>query len=135
MSFKLTMDGTATTNPNLLFTVNQIICLEHQYTFLYGEVIQLLPERRLCWFRPMCMTKDDFSGTINDASSDLINLESCSDLLWPMSLFRPALDTEVISFLHLLSNDAAESSVYEGSSSQHLNKFIQQVWQANKDKF
>ena len=129
------MDGTATTNPNLLFTVNQIICLEHQHTCLYGEVIQLLPQRRLCWFRPMCMTKDDFSGNFNDAISDLINLKSCSDLLWPMILFRPALDTEVISFLHLLSNDAAESSVYKGSSSQYLNKFIQQVWQANKDKF
>lgn len=129
------MDGTATTNPNLLFTVKQIICLEHQNACLYGEVIQLLPQRQLCWFRPMCMTKDDFSGNFNDASSDVINLKSCSDLLWPMILFRPALDTEVISFLHLLSNDAAESSVQKGSSAQYLNKFIQQVWQSNKDKF
>lgn len=129
------MDGTATTNPNLLFTVRQIICLEHQHTCLYGEVIQLLPQRGLCWFRPMCMTKEGVSDGFNDANSNLINLKSCSDLLWPMVLFRPALDTEVISFLHQLSNDAAESSVHKGSSSQYLNKFIQQVWQAHKDKF
>lgn len=132
------MDGTATNNQNFLFKVNQIICLEHQHTFLYGEVIQLLPQRELCWFRPLCMTREDFRSNLNaisSDSSDLINLTFCSDLLWPIILFRPALDTEVISFLHLLSSDSAESSVSKKFSRQYLNQFIQQVWQANKDKF
>ena len=35
--------------------VNQIVCLEHQDSTLYGEVIQLIPRRSLCWFRPMCL--------------------------------------------------------------------------------
>ena len=129
------MDGTAATDQNLRFTVAQIIYLEHQHTRLYGEVIQLLPQRGLCWFRPMCMTKGDFSDHSNGTSLNLINLKSCSDLLWPMILFRPALDTEVVSFLHLLSNDSAESLAHMKSSRQYLNKFVQQVWQANKDKF
>ncbi len=129
------MDDTVITESDLLFKVNQIICLEYQYTCLYGEVIQLVHQRGLCWFRPICITLSDLNSNQNVDSPRLINLQSCSDLLWPIILFRPALDTEVISFLPKLNNDSDEFLFHKKYSRQYLNKFIQQVWQANKDKF
>lgn len=47
--------------------INQIACLEHDHKNLYGEVIQMVPRRKLCWFRPLCLvipnsTEADDSG-------------------------------------------------------------------------
>ena len=119
---------------NSLFKVNQIICLEHEETYLYGEVIQLIPIRRMCWFRPICMTKSNFDRNGNLENSFLIHLRSGSDLLWPISLFRPALDTEVISLLTDL-DDSDKSEQAARFDRQHLNQFVRQVWEANQDKF
>ena len=118
------------------FKVNEIICLENDLRYLYGEVIQLLPRRGLCWFRPMCLVVcEGFSDRPSPIiePSQLIDLQSGSDLLWPTTLFRPALDTEVISLLPLLS-DRYSSSV-NTPNKQYLNRFIQQVWRDNRDKF
>ena len=115
------------------FKVNEIICLENDYTYLYGEVIQLLPSRGLCWFRPMCLVISDLALDSTREQTQLIDLQSGSDLLWPTSLFRPALDTEVISWLPLLSD--RNSLANKSSNKQSLNKFIHQVWQDNRDKF
>ncbi len=116
---------------DLLFKTNQIICLEYQHNCLYGEVIQLIPDRKLCWFRSMCLVELSCDRmNVNQ----IIDLQSGSDLLWPMNLFRPALDTEVISLLSRLK-DADETLMPKASNRQYLNKFLRQVWQANKDKF
>ena len=116
------------------FKVNEIICLENDSKYLYGEVIQLLPSRGLCWFRPMCLVFSEDSGdrpSIIEPTQP-IDLQSGSDLLWPITLFRPALDTEVISCLPFLSDRHSPVST---PNKQYLNKFIQQVWQDNRDKF
>ena len=145
--------------------VNQIVCLEHQGNNLYGEVIQLITERQLCWFRPLCLvisvdsgmdyvpnytersqndriesqnfllseTKADSIG-INTDGFRIINLQSGSDLLWPDSLFRPALDIEIIDFLPYLPENSHHSKI-EISSKKYLNKFVHLVWEAHQDKF
>lgn len=167
--------------PRVPLKVNQIACLEHDNANLYGEVIQLVPLRQLCWFRPMCLVISDLSGSnvskgfsqtqyseslqecepaslpqqttknfskaislssLKDSSAPhfslpearLINLQSASDLLWATILFRPALDTEVISFLAQL-HDTELSSVELRLNHQLFNKFIHSFWQANQDKF
>lgn len=119
---------------DLLFKTNQIICLEYQHNCLYGEVIQLIPDRKLCWFRPMCLVQLSCEYSQARDVNQIIDLQSGSDLLWPMNLFRPALDTEVISLLSRLK-DLDETLMPKASSRQYLNKFVRQVWQANKDKF
>lgn len=126
------MDNTSSSTVN--FQVNQIICLEHQNLCLYGEVIELIPLRQLCWFRPICLSKLDHEHDSNLESSELIDLQSGSDLLWPITLFRPALDTEVIYLLVELNN-IRESVTSKKANRQYLNKFVRQVWQANRDKF
>ena len=118
------------------FKVNEIICLENDCRYLYGEVIQLLPSRGLCWFRPMCLVV--YEGSSDRPSpiiepTQLIDLQSGSDLLWPITLFRSVLDTEVVSLLPLLGDRYSPS--VNTSNKQYLNRFIQQVWQDNRDKF
>lgn len=118
------------------FKVNEIICLENHSRYLYGEVIQLLPNRGLCWFRPMCLVVFKESGDRPSPiiePTQLIDLQSGSDLLWPITLFRPALDTEVVSLLPLLGDRYSPS--VNTPNKQYLNRFIQQVWRDNRDKF
>ena len=146
--------------------VNQIVCLEHLGNNLYGEVIQLITERQLCWFRPLCLVISTDSAidsvqnrierspnnrsesqkyllseqenvariSRNTDGSEIIDLQSGSDLLWPDSLFRPALDIEIISLLPYLAENSHHSKI-EISRKKYLNKFIYLVWQANQDKF
>lgn len=146
------MDEFVSIEADLPFQVHQIICLEHQHTRLYGEVIQLLPERGYCWFRPMFMAIGQSSDLVmrpfgarakpvaNLASDNafidpkLINLQSSSDLLWPTNLFRSSLDTEVIPFLTKL-NDLDQELEQKSLSHQSLQQFVRKVWQANQDKF
>lgn len=49
------MDNIVFSSVDLPLKVSQIVCLEHQNSKLYGEVIQLIPHRKLCWFRPLCL--------------------------------------------------------------------------------
>ena len=119
---------------NQSFKVNQIICLEDRGTCLYGEVIQLISSRGICWFRPICMTINNSHQDSSIQNQQLVHLRAGSDLLWPTRLFRAAFDTEVISLSGFL-DDLEKSTDYQLSSRQQLNQFVQQVWKNNKDKF
>ena len=122
-----------TDDRSMPFKESQIICLEYQGTCLYGEVIQLILSRQMCWFRPICMTIEK-AGDRDGENCELIQLRFSSDLLWPINLFRPALDTEVISLLTDLNNNHKPKQ-NQTSPRQYLNQFIHQVWAANQDKF
>jgi hypothetical protein len=164
------MDNIVFSSADLPLKVSQIVCLEHQSSNLYGEVIQLIPHRQLCWFRPLCLVisadaqssfkseskerslefgfrQEQISSRWEQKSCDhisehlesaeenkLIDLQSGSDLLWPDSLFRPALDTEIIYLLPQLQyvNHHSEKKI---SNQKYLNKFIHLFWQAHQDKF
>ena len=148
---------------NLSLKESQIVSLDHLDHHLYGEVIQLIPDRQLCWFRPLCLILADSEAGFNlglnlglnparssnleatshqDNTDDfsnyqevkLIDLQSSSDLLWPDSLFRPALDTEIINFLPQLT-DSSHLSLDKKINQKFLNKFVYLVWQAHQDKF
>ena len=116
------------------FKESQIICLEYDTTRLYGEVIQLILDRGMCWFRPICMTISNAESDLDSEQYSLIHLRSGSDLLWPTTLFRPALDTEGISLL-VDVDDNNKLKQDKNSCRQHLNQFVRQVWAANQDKF
>jgi hypothetical protein len=168
------MDNIVFSSADLPLKVSQIVCLEHQSSNLYGEVIQLIPHRQLCWFRPLCLVisadaqssfksesperslefgfrqekissgweqksfdhiSDHISEQLENAEeTKLIDLQSGSDLLWPDSLFRPALDTEIIYLLPQLQ-DVNHYSEKKISNQKYLNKFIHLFWQAHQDKF
>ncbi|MFM2310914.1 MAG: hypothetical protein RLZZ04_190 [Cyanobacteriota bacterium] len=155
------MDDIRLSPCDLFLKASQIVCLEYQNNTLYGEVIQLIPHRQKCWFRPLCLVispgtqsnreensrwdswqlmlqQDSVEYSTNYSESldgtKLIDLQSSPDLLWPDSLFRPAIDTEIINLLPQLE----DISYHLGDKifkQKCLNQFIHLVWQAHQDKF
>ena len=170
------MDDILFNGKNDSLKVNQIACLENDNDKLFGEVIQLVPQRQLCWFRPLFLlisnswaknidnlprivaeplgqnspskltsnhllkpiivdsTRDFSSSSHTIQEAQIVDLHSGSDLLWPVDLFRPALDTEVICFMGQLK-ETNHTSTDKISSSKYLKLFIHRVWQDNQDKF
>jgi len=55
-------------------------------------------------------------------------------LVWPASLFRPALDTEVIPLLVQLDDPEAQLA-NTSDAHQQLSCFVREVWQAYKSAF
>ncbi|MGB7444899.1 MAG: hypothetical protein WA919_27845 [Coleofasciculaceae cyanobacterium] len=121
------------------FQPNQIVCLEHDNTYLYSEVIEVVESRQTCWVRPlMLVVAAPGSGSLSIVSSDqlkLYDLRLGADLLWPTSLFRPAIDTEVIPLLLQLDDQATQIAHNSREAHQQLSFFVHQVWQFYKRDF
>ncbi|MBW4645405.1 MAG: hypothetical protein KME23_20845 [Goleter apudmare HA4340-LM2] len=107
---------------SLDFQPGQIVSLEHNDKNLYAEVIQVVVSRQSCWVRPL------FLVTLTEELPLITDLRGASHLLWPAQLFRPALDTEVITLWSqiLAKEPKAEADL---ATKQQLHQFIQQVWQ------
>ncbi len=108
------------------FQPGQIVSLEHGDKRLYAEVIQVVVSRQLCWVRPLLLAT-------NFSEPPLItDLRDASDLLWPIDIFRPALDTEVITLLSIVLAKEPKPGT-DSTAKLQLNQFIHQVWQAHKE--
>ncbi|NJL90070.1 MAG: hypothetical protein HC916_09960 [Coleofasciculaceae cyanobacterium SM2_1_6] len=109
------------------FQPRQILCLEHEQSKLYAEVIQVVPDRPVCWLRPMILE-------VEMSQLKTYDLRLSSDLLLPPSLFRPALDTEVIPLLGQINS--AEFNLEEAQNAHHLLRdFIRKIWQQYREVF
>ncbi|WAL61548.1 hypothetical protein [Thermocoleostomius sinensis] len=134
------------------FKPGQILYLEHQDSRLYAEVIQLVCDRNLCWVRPIALltsaTAKPFNQSIQPSSHyptlpslTIHDLRQGADLLCPPSLWRVALDTEVIPLLAQLETlDPQTSSHFVGLGENRLahsqlREFIGYLWQANPEVF
>ena len=84
-------------NLELEFQPSQIVYLESPSgERLYTEVIQIVKSRELAWVRPLMLASAREEAS---RSPTLYDMRDSADLLWPLALFRPALDTEVIPLL------------------------------------
>lgn len=116
------------------FQPRQIVCLEHEGNCLYAEVIQVVVSRQLCWVRPLMLGVLPTGFFSSEQPLVLTDLRCCADLLWPIILFRPALDTEVVPLLATML--PSEPPLERDSvAQQQLSQFIHQVWQAYKSVF
>ncbi|MEB3279071.1 MAG: hypothetical protein VKK42_09170 [Lyngbya sp.] len=123
------------------FQSGQIVKLTHERYCLYAEVIQVVTARQICWVRPLMLL--EFSGdqyspeppSWENSPQTLYNLRESSDLIWPLKLFQPALDTEVIPLLVQLDSPDRKASHTATNAHQQLRAFIRQVWQAYPDAF
>jgi hypothetical protein len=123
---------------------HQILCLEHEETKLYGEVIQVIADRHLYWLRPLALLQQQFDrwGDLAPATT-LSDLRRGADLLWPQRLFRVALDTEVIPVLARLDSTKADLAILspedsvkaQAMSHRQLQAFVRQIWQAHPEAF
>lgn len=113
------------------FEPRQIVCLDHENTCLYAEVIQVVESRQVCWVRPILLVEFP-QGDRTSAEPLSYDLRPTVDLLWSCALFRPALDTEILPFLtHLYATPAHQES--NPIARQQLNQFMAQLWQAQKN--
>ena len=123
---------------------SHIVCLEETTARLYAEVIQIISERQSCWARPILIIKRTTSQTlaVDDSNIEvwleegatLHDLREGADLLLPVSLFRMALDTEMIPLLMRL--DLHKPSVEsDRASHQILREFVQQLCTTYPDAF
>jgi hypothetical protein len=110
----------------------QIVCLEHQTTRLYAEVIQVVKSRQIGWFRPLLLAEFP-TGEQALAEPLLYDVRPSADLLWSLTLFRPALDTEVMPlWVQLLASEPPldrDPAVFA-----QLHQFMHQVWQDQRDR-
>ena len=113
-------------NTHLEFQPGQIVSLEHGDKNLYAEVIEVVVSRQLCWVRPLLLANHTQEPPL------ITDLRDASDLLWPIQLFRSALDTEVITLLSqvLVKEPKGEPDLV---AKQELHQFIQQMWQCRKN--
>jgi hypothetical protein len=104
------------------FTPNQIVSLSCGDRTLYGEVIQVIESRSSLWVRPFWLIIAD--------NSETIDVRESSDLILPMNLFSPALDTEVLPlFSQVIKNN------YSHTFSYPLQDFVEQICQDNPEYF
>ncbi len=110
------------------FQPRQIVCLEHESTCLYAEVIQVAQSRPVCWVRPLLLV--EFLSNYPSFKPLVYDLRVTADLVWPLALFRPALDTEVIPLVELLASEPQPDRA--PVAMKQLNQFIHKVWQAHQ---
>ncbi|MEM6591198.1 MAG: hypothetical protein AAF651_05010 [Cyanobacteria bacterium P01_C01_bin.73] len=139
--------------PNSILHPNQIVYLELGNERLYAEVIEVVVSRQLCWARPLLLRKtaendrrsisanllnlenayavdhavelDHSSGL---ASPELYNLKEGPDLIWPIHLFNPAFDIDLIDIMPGLDRESSIETL--SAARQKMNHFIQQFWKA-----
>ncbi|MBW4496046.1 MAG: hypothetical protein KME26_23840 [Oscillatoria princeps RMCB-10] len=123
------------------FQHSQIIGLEHQHSVLYAEVIDIVKMRQVCWGRPLTLAvwpagTSPHAGQLSPEPPVLYDLRQGADILLPVSLFRPALDTEIIPLLAQLQaetkNQQADAPII---AHRQLRNFIQQVCTAHPNDF
>lgn len=86
---------------------NQIACLEYNNVRLYGEVIQLIPRRQICWFRPIYLidSRLNKAGLSNNFSETFTELSSKRQLADQEQAYSSEiLTTELSEDLSLASN-------------------------------
>jgi hypothetical protein len=124
-----------------VFQPCQIVCLEYEDTCLYAEVVQVVSARQVCWVRPLLLTiywlQEFAPETENAGQLCWYDLRQGSDLLLPLVLFRPALDTEVLPLFSKLYTSENELEYENGDRAGHqkLHQFIWQIWQARPEAF
>ena len=112
------------------FKSYQIVRLQHNNTCLYGEVIQVVAKRQLCWVRPLMLAiapENEIYSFPGEDMPQVLDLRMSSDLFWPSDLFESASDAEVIPLLMQL--EAIDfSSFDENKARACLHNFIKGFW-------
>ena len=124
-------------NDDAALKSGQIVRLACQQSNLYGEVIQIILSRQMCWVRPLMLVKQaeatpEYSDP--ESFSILYDLRQGSDLILPLLLFQPALDTEVIPWLMQLDSSNSKATT-PSLAHQQLQRFVHCVCQTYPNYF
>jgi hypothetical protein len=116
------------------FRDRQILCLEQDDQCLYVELVDVIADRNLLWVKPLWLVQVAGDATSAWPSLGPIDdLRGDSDLLWPIDLFRVALDTELLPLLGgPLEGDRKAIPLAEA---QRFRSFIRRVWECHRSLF
>ncbi len=122
---------------------SEFACLEHHNTLLYTEIIQVVEKRHRYWARPILLyERSNQEDNLTESHPTVYDVRACSDLLWPQSLFRSVLDTELIPLLSCLDSEleapfisAKTLSSHLAESRQKLQQFTQRLWHIYPEAF
>lgn len=114
----------------------QIVYLEHEGCRVYGEVVQVVELRQICWMRPLVMMAD---GSVQQPEPEIIwtDLRQGSDLLMPLQFFQPALDVDILPVLDYLYKNGINRNQNKSEAiiHQELTKFIRKLSTAFPESF
>lgn len=91
----------------------------------FGEVIDVVTEREVCWIRPLLLVQKGEKET-------KIDVRQGSDIVFPLSCFEPALDGDLLPFLNDLVKDDYYGSTFVSNHPQ-LTQFLRELLKQNKD--
>lgn len=125
------------TDSNYCFQPYQIVALDDEQSCLYAEVIQIIEIKQSCWVRPLVLADFEQKLIISDnirTFSNIIDLRWTSDLILPISVFRTALDTEILPlWTYLSSLDLPKDDNIAVKEARHqLQCFIRQYFAKEK---
>ncbi len=110
------------------FTPQQVVCIEQGSLRLFAEVVQMVALRSRCWARPLALAE------VVPESLQLAlryDLRESSHLLLPATVFRAALDVELIPLMTALFHPekpgSGEASQAESATRQALHGFIRDL--------
>jgi hypothetical protein len=116
----------------------EIVCLECDRSRLYGEVVQTVKDRQVCWVHPLALTVSSLDSVNEDGiDSVCYDLRESSDLLLPVVLFRSAFDTEVLPLIARLYqvDEASKLSKSHNAAQHQVNDLIKRLCQMHPEAF
>lgn len=102
-------------------SIYQIVRIELNTACLYGELVQVIEDRRTCWVRPLALQL--YSTSSQDSAS--IDLRNGPDIICSATVIKPALDTDWIHLATGLHTLAKVCSFAEAH--QHLQNFLKKL--------
>ncbi|MGB8701031.1 MAG: hypothetical protein WCD18_16585 [Thermosynechococcaceae cyanobacterium] len=130
--------------PETLLRPNEFACLPDRQTRLYAEIIQVVEKGQRYWARPVLLFEaEDLDADNPETLPAIYDLRACADLLWPRSLFRSVLDTELIPLLARLNADPLISPPHPAKPApdsleiahQKMRQFAYRLWHTYPEAF
>lgn len=106
--------------------VYQIVCLQSKGACLYGELIQHVKDRQICWVRPISLhltTETNIADTSDRV--EILDVRNGPDIICADHVIHPVLDTDWLEILTTLSVDKSECDYPKAN--QHLRKFLRDL--------
>jgi hypothetical protein len=98
---------------------SQIVSASTPNYQFFGEVIDVVTDRGVCWVRPLLLVKKGEEDT-------KIDVRQGSDLVFPLFYFEPALDGDILPFLNDLVKDDDEGASFVSNHPQ-LTQFLREL--------
>jgi hypothetical protein len=113
-------------NPSLALKTDRIVCIDLENLHLFAEVIDTIAVSDRCWLRPLAIAR---SNSESFKLEFIHNLRDTAQLILPISLFRDALDTEVLPLISELFHPAQDSD-RSRDSQRVLYQFIADIYRS-----